>query len=203
MDCVKINILVLCMSAEREVRNSCPKRTVLYIVADDFTSRLLAALKEQKTEGFYQNYKSADVLLLDDLHTLAGRRQVQEELFLILKELCADGGKVIMAMDVNEETLPVLEEKIQEFFEPAKTVKLGSPDAAARVKILKQFTGGAKLDEPILKFLAEQGPADIRRLKGLLTMLLAYADLLGEEINLELAARVLEEHHCLNHSTVI
>ena len=188
---------------ENDIIASCVGGQVRYVTADDFTSELIAALKAEKKEDFYKKYRELDVLLVDDIHTLAGRKTTQEELFFILKELYDSGKKVVLAVDsVKARAL-----------EYGDAVTLHAPDLAGRVRILEnkltELTAGSRKSyaaddlRDVLEYIAEKESTDMRRLTGVLARAVACAELLDQELNKKLAEEILDKESCLLDNAVI
>ncbi len=197
----------LLRSIQREIEVSGLLRRVRYVTADEFTGELIQALHQRDMDVFYQKYKAADVLLMDDIHTLEGRNHVQEELFSILEELYAGGKQIVLTVDAAAGQLPDYAAKFMVRFDRGIAVKLGAPDFEGRMRILEnklaELTEGTgkncRSDElqPVLAYIAERENYDVRRLTGALARCMACAELLDQEINLDLAASVLDKEHCL------
>ena len=193
----------LLRAIENEIIGSCGGGNVRYVTADDFTSELIAALKDEKKEEFYKKYREPDVFLVDDVHTLAGRNTVQEELFFILKGLYNSGKKVVMAVDSEKARA----------LEYGDAVTLNVPDLDGRVRILEnkltELTAGSRKSyaaddlRDVLEYIAEKESTDMRRLTGALARAVACAELLDQEINKKLAEGILDKEDCLSDGTVI
>ena len=202
----------LLRAIENDIIGSCEGGQVRYVIADDFTSELIAALKAEKKEDFYKKYRGPDVLLVDDVHTLAGRNTTQEELFFILKELYDSGKKVVLAVDSEKVQTAEFGKKIREHFEYGDAVTLNAPDQDGRVRILEnkltELTAGSRKTyaaddlRDMLEYIAEKESADMRRLAGALARVVACAELLDQEINKKLAENVLDKYHCMSEDAV-
>ena len=203
----------LLRAIENEIIGSCEGGQVRYVTADDFTSELIAALKDEKKEEFYKKYRETDVLLVDDVHTLAGRKTTQEELFFILKELYDSGKKVVLAVDSVKARALEYGDKLREHFDYGDAVILHAPDLAGRVRILEnkltELTAGSRKSyaaddlRDVLEYIAEKESADMRRLTGALARVAACAELLDQEINKKLAEEILDKEDCLSDNAVI
>ena len=203
----------LLRAIENDIIGSCEGGNVRYVTADDFTSELIAALKDEKKEEFYKKYREPDVLLVDDVHTLAGRKTTQEELFFILKELYDSGKKVVLAVDSAKVQTAEFGKKLREHFEYGDAVTLNAPDLDGRARILenklKELTEGSRKSyaaddlRDVLEYIAEKESADMRRLTGALARVAACAELLDQEINKKLAEEILDKEDCLSDNAVI
>lgn len=197
----------LLRAVQKEIEASGFLRRILYVTADEFTGELVQALHQREMAGFYEKYKKADVLLMDDIHTLEGRPHVQEELFSILEELYAGGKQVVLTVDGVGGQLPDYVAKFMDRFEQGIAVKLGTPDFEGRMRILEskltELTEGLGTTyspddlQAVLAYIAGKETLDMRRLTGALARCVAYAELLDQEINLDLAEHILDKEDCL------
>ncbi len=203
----------LLRAIENEIIGSCEGGQVRYVTADDFTSELIAALKDEKKEEFYKKYREPDVLLVDDVHTLAGRKTTQEELFFILKELYDSGKKVVLAVDSVKAQTAEFGKKLREHFDYGNAVTLNAPDLDGRVRILenklRELTEGSTKSysaselQDVLKHIAEKESADMRRLTGALARTVACTEILNQEMNMKLAEEILDKEDCMSDNAVI
>lgn len=203
----------LLRAIENEIIGSCEGGQVRYVTADDFTSELIAALKDEKKEEFYEKYREPDVLLVDDVHTLAGRKTTQEELFFILKELYDSGKKVVLAVDSVKARALEYGDKLRERFKYGSAVTLDAPDLDGRVRILEnkltELTAGSRRSyaaddlRDVLEYIAEKESVDMRRLAGALARAVACAEFMDQELNKKLVEEILDKEGCLSDNAVI
>jgi len=163
------------------------KLSVEYVTLDDFVEQLHAAIASNETDRFKQRYGRVDVLLLDDVQFLTGRRETQAELLRLLNALSATGRQVVMTSDRPPSDIPDVDERLITRLSGGLIVDIGAPDYETRVAILR-----AKCDERGVKF--QPGVIDelstlefnnIRELHGALNRLIAAQTLGGDVVRPE------------------
>lgn len=161
-----------------------PKLSVEYVTLDDFVEQLHAAIAANEAERFKQRYGRVDVLLLDDVQFLTGRRETQTELLRLLNALSATGRQVVMTSDRPPADIPDVDERLITRLSGGLIVDVGAPDYETRVAILR-----AKCDERGVRFqpgvideLATLEFNNIRELHGALNRLIAAQTLGGQQV---------------------
>lgn len=156
-----------------------PDANVAYVSSERFTTELIAALRSDRIAGFKRRYRSMDVLILDDVHLLAGRDRTQEELFHTFNVLHDAGRQIVLTGDRVPEDIPGLEERLRNRFQWGLVADIQPPDLETRVAILgrKAETDGVHLPEDAAMVLAERIPSNVRSLEGALTRVAAHASL--------------------------
>ena len=154
------------------------------------------ALREKTVVGFKQRYRTADVLLVDDIQFLEGKENLQEEFFHTFNSLYEAGKQIVIACDRAPKKLATLEERLRTRFEWGLTTDVQPPDLETRIAILRKkvITDNLSIDDPeVLTFIADRVTTNIRELEGALTRVLAYASLTGRPITVEVAQEVLKD----------
>jgi len=160
---------------------------LLYIPSETFTNELVAALQQKKIFPFKKKYRSLDVLLVDDIHFIAGKEYSQEEFFHTFNKLYVSGRQIVLSSDRRPEEIPKIEERLTSRFMGGLTVDIQPPDYEMRVAILKAKCreAGADLEEKAIDFLAENISSNVRELEGTLAQVLAQAQAEGRKPDLE------------------
>ena len=169
----------------------------LFLRAEDFMRRFLAALRNQETLAFKEELRAADILLIDDLQHICGRITASE--FLHTVNAFTDlKRKVVIAADRPPSGLDGLTEDIRSRLKGAVSIAIERPDAATRLAILRGKSGElerklprAKLPDSVLQLLAEEVHAAPRELLGVLLKLATYADLTGKPVTPEIAEEAI------------
>jgi chromosomal replication initiator protein len=163
------------------------KLSVEYVTLDDFVEQLHAAIAANEAERFKQRYGRVDVLLLDDVQFLTGRRETQAELLRLLNALQGTGRQVVMTSDRPPSDIPDVDERLITRLSGGLIVDIGAPDYETRVAILR-----AKCDERGVRFqpgvideLSSLEFSNIRELHGALNRLIAAQTLGGEQVRKE------------------
>ncbi|MCL0102386.1 chromosomal replication initiator protein DnaA [Dehalococcoidia bacterium] len=168
---------------------------VIYVTAEQFTNDFISGIREKSTEDFRNKYRTADVLLIDDIHFIAGKEQTQEGLFHTFNDLHTANHQIILSSDRPPKALALLEDRLRSRFEWGLIVDIQPPDFETRVAILQaraeELKSAIALD--VLHLIARRVRNNIRELEGALNRVLAYAKLSNATITPELAGESLAE----------
>jgi chromosomal replication initiator protein len=166
---------------------------VLYVSSEEFTNDLINAIRTHTTPAFREKYRQIDVLLIDDIQFIAGKESTQEEFFHTFNTLHGQNKQVVISSDRSPKALVTLEERLRSRFEWGLTADIQPPDVETRLAILraKAERAGREVPADILEMIARQVQSNIRELEGALNRVLAYSDLSGIPLTLELAHNAL------------
>lgn len=161
---------------------------VLYVSSEEFTNDLINAIRTHNTVSFRDRYRNIDVLLIDDIQFIAGKESTQEEFFHTFNTLHGQEKQLVITSDRPPKAMVTLEERLRSRFEWGLIVDMQPPDLETRIAILrsKADRAGRRVPDSILEAIARQVQSNIRELEGSLTRVLAYADLSGRPLSLEL-----------------
>jgi chromosomal replication initiator protein len=175
-----------------------PEMTVKYVTLEEFTNDFINSLRDQRIEGFKRSYRSADVLLIDDVQFLEKKEQTQEEFFHTFSTLYEAGNQIAMTSDRPPKEIATLEERLRSRFESGLITDIQPPDLETRIAILKKRIDADGISIPeenageVLNFIASGVPTNIRELEGALIRVVALASLNGSEVSLPLAKDALK-----------
>jgi chromosomal replication initiator protein len=171
-----------------------PEARIAYIATDTFVSDLISSLRRDRMEEFKRRLRGVNLLILDDVHALAGRERTQEEFFHTFNTLHSQGAQIILTSDKVPKDIPGLEERLRSRFEWGLIADLQPPDLETRVAILekKAELEGIPLNKDVALFLASQLVSNVRELEGALTRLGAHSSLHSYEVTVETAREVLD-----------
>ncbi|HYM18228.1 MAG TPA: chromosomal replication initiator protein DnaA [Micropepsaceae bacterium] len=171
---------------------------VLFLRAEDFMRRFLAALRNQETLAFKEELRGADILLIDDLQHICGRTATISEFLHTVNAFTDLKRKVVIAADRPPSTLEGLSEDIRSRLQGAVVIALEKPDTATRLAILRAKAAEmerkrprAALPEPVLEQVAKELDVSPRELLGVLMKLATYADLTGKPVTAEVAEEAI------------
>lgn len=168
---------------------------VLYVSGEQFTNEFINAIRERKTEEFRNKYRSVDMLLVDDIHFISGKKQTEECFFHTFNELHNANRQIAITSDHPPKSMPQLTERLRSRFEWGLIADIQPPDFETRLAILqaKAEQAGANVASDVLEFIAQRIQHNIRELEGSLNRVIAYARLLRALLTPELAAKALED----------
>lgn len=188
--------LLQAIGLESSKRNN----NILYVSSEEFTNDLINAIRRHNTPSFREKYRKIDVLLIDDIQFIAGKESTQEEFFHTFNTLHGQEKQIVMTSDRPPKAMVTLEERLRSRFEWGLIVDIQPPELETRIAILrfKADQAGRVVSNTILEYIARKIQSNIRELEGALTRVLAFSDLGGKELNIELAEVALVDFLPLN-----
>jgi chromosomal replication initiator protein len=171
-----------------------PGLSVRYTTAECFTNEFVGALRSSGAERFKNRYRDLDVLLVDDVQFLQGKQHTEEEFFHTFNALYEGGSQLVLSADRLPSELSTLASRLRDRFEWGLTIPVAPPDLATRLTVLQRLAGEAGLeaeDGDALAELARRIDANIRRLHGGLTKVIAHASLTAKPLSAELIAELI------------
>ena len=168
---------------------------VCYISSETFTNDLVQSIRNKQMAQFRERYRTPDVLMIDDIQFIAGKESTQEELFHTFNELHSQGKQVIISSDRPPKAMATLEERLQSRFEWGLMADIQMPDVETRKAILqaKAEELGISVPESALDTISHHVRNNIRELEGALNKVAAYAQLSGQQVDLELINMALAD----------
>ena len=180
-----------------EVRKLHPNFNILYVTSEEFTNELIdaLALRQNRNLAFKEKYRNVDMLLVDDVHFIAGKYSVQEEFFHTFNALYNEKKQIILTSDRPPRDISYLESRLQTRFESGLMADIQPPDTELRAAIFKMKTQllGIRLDNEVLTYLSENITNNVRQIEGALKRLRAQSFITGEPISKAMAADVLKD----------
>ena len=177
------------------IRKNDPKARIAYVKGDDLTNELVDAIREGKTADMREKYRQADLLLVDDVQFIAGKKQTQEEFFHTFNTLYESGRQIVLTSDRPPSEMTQLEDRLRTRFEWGLLVDVAPPDFETRLAIVKNKAAllGMELPDKISAYIAENVTANVRQLEGTINKILAYKDLLGNDTDEETVTRAIQD----------
>jgi chromosomal replication initiator protein len=180
------------------VLNQNPEERVYYMTAEDFSNEMVQAFQHDTFDKFKTKYRShCDVLLLEDVHCLSGKKRTQVELATTLDMLYESGKRIIFSSSHRPSEIPKLHEKLLSRFSSSLISAIEPPGFRTRLRILQLKAGllGYTMPAQVLEYLASELVGDVRHLESGLNGVAAKSSLLGIPIDLPLAESVVK-HIC-------
>ena len=174
-----------------------PTTKVLYVTSEEFTNEVIESIRNGNASSmtkFRDKYRKVDVLMIDDIQFIIGKESTQEEFFHTFNALQTQGKQIILTSDKPPKEMETLEERIRSRFEWGLMADIGTPDYETRMAILrkKATNDNFNINDEILNFIANNIKSNVRELEGALNKLLAYNNLVHEEITMDIAQKELQ-----------
>lgn len=178
-----------------EILQRGPSRTVVYLSAEKFMYQFVRALREQNTVDFKEQFRSVDVLMIDDVQFIGGRDATQEEFFHTFNALVDQGRQIILSADKSPSDLEGVEERLKSRLNCGLVADIHATTYELRLAILESKAEQMQVSAPgkVLEFLAHKITSNVRELEGALNRVTAHAQLIGGEISLETTQEVLHD----------
>jgi chromosomal replication initiator protein len=172
-----------------------PGKRVLFVTGEEFTNEFIVALQRGAVAEFRQRFRQVDVLLVDDIHFVAGKDRTQEEFFHTFNALTNKQGQIVLTSDRPPGEIPRLEKRLVSRFQSGIAAEILPPGVETRSAILRQKAEdwSVELDPSVIQFLAERIRKNVRRLEGALLRLSSYSSLYGGSVDVERAEEYLKD----------
>ena len=174
-----------------------PSAKILYVTSEKFINELVNSIKDAnyKNELFRNKYRNIDVLLIDDIQFIAGKKTGQEEFFHTFNALHESGKQIIISSDKPPRDIPLLEDRLKSRFEWGILADISMPDYETRLAILRKKVQleNILIDDYILSVIATKIDSNIRELEGALNKIIAYASLTHSPITIEMAEKAIND----------
>ncbi len=168
---------------------------ICYYSSEKFTNELINSLRHGKMDEFRNKFRSIDVLLIDDIQFIAGKKSTQEEFFHTFNALYESHKQIVVTSDKFPKEIPDLEERLRSRFEWGLIADIQAPDTETKQAILKMKAdqNSIEIPEDVLYFLASSITSNVRELEGYLIRIGAYASLTATPIDLDMAKTILKD----------
>jgi chromosomal replication initiator protein len=177
------------------IRRGDPHRKVVYLSAEKFMYHFIRALRYQDTVAFKEQFRSVDVLMIDDVQFINGKESTQEEFFHTFNDLVDNNRQVIVSADKSPSDLEGMAERLRSRLGWGLVADIHATTYELRVGILeaKAEAIGLAVPRKVLEFLAHKIVSNVRELEGALNRVVAHATLVGRDITLESCQEVLHD----------
>lgn len=170
-----------------------PQAKVVYISTEQFVQEFVDALRFRKTADFASHYRTADVLIVDDVQFIAGKEKMQEEFFHTFNALHQANKQIIISSDKPPKEIPTLEDRLRSRFAWGMSIDMQNPDFETRCAIVqtKAESHEVTLPNDVVEYLATNAQTNVRELEGALNQLLAFCEMRGLEPTLSIVSGLL------------
>lgn len=178
-----------------DVKNNMPEKNVIISTGESFANELIDMIAKKNTQYFHQKYRSADILLIDDIHFIAGKDSTQEEFFHTFNELYNNGRQIVITSDRPPKEIKTLESRIRTRFEWGLIADISAPEYETRVAIIKRKADLMNFNIPddVIECIANRLKSNIRQLEGCVNRLKALQELVGTKPTVVMAQNAIRE----------
>ena len=179
------------------IRRNDPNARIAYVKGDELTNELVRSIQEgpHKTAEMREKYRQADLLLVDDVQFIAGKKQTQEEFFHTFNTLYESGRQIVLTSDRPPSEMTMLEDRLRTRFEWGLLVDVAPPDFETRLAIIRNKAAllGMELPDRVCAYIAEHVTANVRQIEGTINKVMAFKELLGNDADEESVARAIQD----------
>ncbi len=177
------------------LRERDPERNIVYLSAEKFMHRYVRALQDKSTVTFKEQFRSVDVLMIDDIQFFSGKNNTQEEFFHTFNALIDQGRQIVLSADKSPSDLEDIEERLRSRLSWGLVADIHPTTYELRLGILnaKAEQLGVQVAPRVLEFLAHKITSNVRELEGALNKIKAHAELVGRPITLETTQEALRD----------
>jgi len=188
----------LLQSIAHHCLNKNPDCKIIFLSCEQFVNHFIQALQQGDINAFRNRYRSADILVVDDVQLLSNKQRTQEEFFHTFNELHNAHKQIVLASDSPPEEIKDLQDRLLSRFKWGMVAEICPPEFETRMAILqnKAERVGLELPQSVAKFIAENIDNNVRELEGSLTRVHAMASLTNRRVDLVLAKEVLASELC-------
>ena len=172
-----------------------PQFNIVFVTGEVFTNELIMAIRHGKMVEFREKYRCADLFLMDDIQFIAGKIETQEEFFNTFNTLYELGKQIVFTSDRPPQEIYRLEDRLRTRFESGLLADIQPPDDALRVAIIRNKAEqlGVILPDDVTNYIAENLSSNVRQLEGAVKMIIAYRDIMDDDITVESVTNRLKD----------
>ncbi|MDD6024378.1 MAG: chromosomal replication initiator protein DnaA [Oscillospiraceae bacterium] len=177
------------------IRQDHPEFNIVYVNSEDFTNELISAIQLGKNVEFRSKYRTADLLLIDDIQFIAGKESTQMEFFHTFNTLYEHRKQIVLTSDRPPEEMSKLEERLKTRLQWGLQADIQPPDYETRVAIIqnKSSAKGMKLPTEVITYVAENITSNVRQLEGTVNKIMAYTNMNDFEMNRTNVSRAIKD----------
>jgi len=178
-----------------EIKKNNPNSKIIYTSGEDFTNDLVNSLGKQQMNDFHNKYRTADILLVDDIQFIAGKVQTQEQFFHTFNALFQDNKQIVLTSDRPPKEISLLEDRLKTRFEWGLLADIQPPDIETRMAIIKRKANlmGLTLPDEVVQYIAEKIKNNIRQLEGAVKKINALCTISGHEPSILIAQKAIRD----------
>ncbi len=184
----------LMLAIKNKINKNFPDKKVIFLRGEQFTNELIQAIRTQTTDLFHERFRTVDVLLIDDIHFIAGKEQAQEEFFNTFNALYPE-KQIVVTSDRPPKDIKTLEDRIKSRMESGMMADIQPPDFETRASILtkKAELLDVNISDDMIYIIAENVKNNIRQLEGIVKKLKAFNTVHSTEINMPTVQKYIKD----------
>ncbi len=177
------------------LREKFPRLRVVVTSGERFMNDMVRAIRQQRMAAFHKTYRSADVLVIDDVHVLGGKEGTQEELFHTFNALYERQRQIVLSSDAPPREIPNLIHRLRTRFECGLTVGIEPPDLETKLAIIQRRAAeeGLRIPEEVKVFIASRTHSNVREIEGAVLRVQAVASVTRAAVTLQMAQHALRD----------
>ena len=177
------------------IETNFPHYRIVYVTGEVFTNEMVEALRQSNNIEFREKYRRADIFLMDDVHFIAGKPGVQEEFFNTFNTLYELGKQIVFTSDRPPSEMTLLADRLMTRLQASLIVEIYPPNDALRIAIIKNKAKqlGVILPDDVTNVIAENMTANVRQLEGAVKMIIAYRDIMNDDITVDTVKERINE----------
>ena len=185
----------LLLSIGHAIHESHPDFNIEYVKGDEFTNLLISAIRDGTTEQFHNRFRNVDLLLVDDIQFIAGKRQTQDEFFHTFNKIYEAGHQIVITSDRPPMEMATLDDRLRTRFEGGLMADIQPPDLETRIVIVRTKAAqlGLLLRDDAVSYIAENITTNIRQIEGVIKKLTAYKEILNDSIDIDSVKRAIKD----------
>ena len=178
-----------------KIKEKSPDRKVIYLSAEKFMYQFVRALRYKDTSAFKEQFRSIDILMIDDVQFISGKDNTQEEFFHTFNALIEQNRQIVISADKSPSDLDGVQERLKSRLGCGLVADIHPTTYELRLGILieKAQKRGVEIPSKVLEFLSHRIVSNVREMEGALNRLVAHATLVGTSITVETAQVVLQD----------
>ena len=176
-----------------------PEMKIAFVKGEDFTNQMIRSIKDGTAEEFRQKYRTADILLMDDVQFIAGKEATQQEFYNTYDSLYMAGKQIVITSDRPPSEMALLNERLESRFVEGFMAEIHAPDLETRMAIIRSKAEhqGIQLPEETVAYIAQKVTANARQLEGVVNHLAAYQQIVdARDITQEMVDRSITDITC-------
>jgi chromosomal replication initiator protein len=185
----------LLSAVRNEINKTRSELNTVFVTSNTFIDDFVNAIRFDKTVEFKNKYRTADVLLIDDVQFLSGKKECQQELFNIFNELHSSNKQILFTSDRTPKEINDIDQRLQSRFEWGLLADITIPEFETRLAIIQRKAKlmGLDMNHTIMEFIADKLKNNIRQLEGAIIKMNALSVVTGVSPTMSMARNVVDE----------